>query len=273
MSSIKDLVRKPILKYKDSSQYFDKLHNLYFKDHPIRVGVSEADEHLQSLLDDGFVVLKNYHLKPTISDLKDKLCGIANQIKNNEFSDFESNDVVRYPEDGIYRLRNLPRYLPEMDKFFNDKYLLNLVQAYTHFPIRTTTNYLDYKPDVGIHDVTTTMHMDQWKASVKIFTLFSDVNEQTAPLVYWRKSHKPDMWRRRIDYFNNTGRDEGSGFCPNILVQDMEKVTVTAEAGTVIVADTRGIHRASNLYEGFRLQLVQKFTSDFYPTFMDVMKG
>jgi hypothetical protein len=38
-----------------------------------------------------------------------------------------------------------------------------------------------------------------------------------------------------------------------------EEAEVTGKAGTVILADTRGAHRASNLREGYRLQIVQVF--------------
>ena len=113
-------------------------------------------------------------------------------------------------------------------------------------------------------------HMDSWMSQIKIFTLLNDVNNFNAPMVYWKGSHKDHNWRRNIDYFKFIGDDFGStGTFPPALVREQEndknnpltEFSVLAPAGTVIIADVRGVHRASNLFKGYRLQIVQKFIS------------
>ncbi|WP_125933054.1 hypothetical protein [Kiloniella majae] len=272
-STFINIARSPIKKYKTSEHYFKKLHAHYFKNHPIANGLAQADENLKLLIENGLVILPNYHSVEQINSVRDQIYPYVNAVKTGNKLGIKEQDIVKYEEDGIYRVRGIQNYVNDALPFFNDEYLLDIAHKYTYHPIRSTTGYADYKPDIGVHDGTTTMHMDQWKASIKIFTLLTDIGVSNAPMVYWKKSHKPQPWRFRIDFMNSTGLDQGSGFCPAQLVKNFEKITITGEAGTVIVADTRGIHRASNLLEDHRLQLVQKFTSDFYPHFSSVIKS
>jgi hypothetical protein len=135
-------------------------------------------------------------------------------------------------------------------------------------PFRTVDNYVDYKPDF-VHDYTTIPHFDSWKSQVKIFTPLNEIGDANAPFVYWARTHRDLAWRRRFDYAMWSGDYVGSaGLVPPHVLRDQavlggpdapRETIVTANAGDAIIADTRGIHRASDLRDGYRLQIVQKF--------------
>jgi hypothetical protein len=255
-----------IRKLKTSRWRFDQLRRSYFSQHPMSLPPVTSDPALASLCKDGFVLLTNYWDKNLIKQIHDKALPIAERCRHGEV--FLENATVRYPKDGIYRVQSIDSVIPEVSVLVNDKRLMDIVGRYLGtFTYRTNLNYLDYKPDVGRHDYTTVPHMDTWRSQIKIFTLLVDVKNDTAPLVYWKGSHRDRPWRRDLDYLNFTGSLLGStGTMPPAIVRAQEyleddplqEVTLTAPAGSVIIADVRGAHRASNLYSGYRLELVQK---------------
>lgn len=246
---------------------FERKRSRYFAAHPVFKDHSDlADVTLRDFLDNGVVVLKEYFPRDYIAGLRREALEVARRTAAGEAPECWS--TYAYPDDGIYRIRNIDEVLPAASRVIDDAYLNQLARGYLGFPIRGRGNYLDYKPDIGKHDDTTVPHMDSWISQVKIFTLLSDVTPLTAPLVYWKRSHLDWPWRRDFDFrfFQETSTGT-AGVCPPSLLRsqsgeaaELEKFTVVAPAGSVVLADTRGFHRASNLFADYRLEIVQKFT-------------
>jgi len=240
----------------------------YFADHPVATHLPSANDLLARFLSDGILIVPDFHPQEIIVPLREKLLSMAQAVKAGtqppEWSTYT------YPDDGIYRIRSVETLVPEAKAILDHPTTNRLAHEYLGYPIRHAVNYLDYKPDSDRHDDTTVPHMDSWLSQVKIFTLLSDVTDANAPLVYWKRSQRDAQWRWMIDYFNWLGWDYGSaGICPPHMLREraalpgpngIEKLTVTGRAGTVILADVRGFHRASHLRSGYRLEIVQKFT-------------
>lgn len=227
---------------------------------------SSADPALAMLVEQGFVVVPALHDPLLIRHLHGRLRDIMEQIHRGKR---ESGwDLVVYPEDGIYRLRRVESVLPEANALLDNPRAAAIVQNYLGVPFRTADNYADYKPDF-VHDHTTIPHFDSWKSQVKIFTPLNDIGDANAPFVYWVHTHRDLAWRRRFDYAIWSGDYVGSaGLVPPHVLRDQTAIAgpdapyeaiVTVNAGSAIIADTRGIHRASDLRDGYRLQIVQKF--------------
>ena len=247
---------------------FNRQRQKYFSNHPMNRNKIENCKILKKLFNDGIVVLPKYWDSKMIKKIKTLAMPIAKKLKNNSNS-FDQRTVC-YPKDGIYRLTSIEKKIPITKKILSDHYLDSIVEEYLGKKIKYSANYLDFKSDIGVHDYTTVPHMDSWMSQIKIFTLLNDVNNFNAPMVYWKGSHKDHNWRRNIDYFKFIGDDFGStGTFPPALVREQEndknnpltEFSVLAPAGTVIIADVRGVHRASNLFKGYRLQIVKKFIS------------
>ena len=262
------IVNQPVVVgMRKSRSAFNRLRKRYFASHPIVTKRDAKDPALAELLANGVVVLPRYFDADKIKVIHDKCLAAAKLVR--EGSAPKEWSTVVYPNDGIYRLRDISDVVSECAIIVNDERLLDITHQYLGYPIRGRNNYLDYKPDFGKHDDTTMPHMDSWMSQIKIFTLLNDIDPLSAPLVYWKRSHFDREWRREIDYQHFKESYFGSaGLCPPHVLRDksgektseFEKITVTGPAGTVVIADVRGIHRASNVFAGYRLEIAQKFT-------------
>lgn len=250
-----------------SRPVFNRVRKRYFANHPIEIHQNPNDPVLAELLGNGIVVLPQYFASAKIKEIHEKALAAAKLVRADNAP--KEWTTLAYRGDGIYRLYNVADVIPESQIIIDDEYLLDVTSKYLGYPIRGRANYVDYKPDFGKHDDTTMPHMDSWMSQIKIFTLLNDVDSLSAPLVYWKRSHFDREWRREIDYQHFRASYFGSaGLCPPHVLRDksdeksseFEKITVTGPAGTVVIADVRGFHRASNVFAGYRLEVVQKFT-------------
>jgi hypothetical protein len=246
---------------------FNRVMRNYFSDHCTATPPTTRDPNLRALIENGFVVLPAYHGRERVQAVHDRAFPMLERIRRGDIpADWRTID---YSEDGIYRLLEAGRHFPEAATILKDAYVHSLVAGYyAPKPFKEVSNYVDYKPDL-VHDHTSVLHMDSPMSQIKIFTLLCNVGPHNAPLVYWSKSHYDAPWRRRFDYEFWTGDEVGTtGAFPASMLRKLraqggerapQEVMVTGPAGTVVIADTRGVHRASNLIEGYRLELVQKF--------------
>jgi hypothetical protein len=245
---------------------FDRVRRRYFSEHPMRTKRDVRDPALAELLANGVAVLPGYFDSVLTQKCHDKAFEALELVRQNRAP--EEWETVRYVDDGIYRLKRGEKVVPEIASILDDERLLTITREYLGYPIRGRSNYIDYKPDFGKHDNTTVPHMDSWMSQIKIFTLLKEVSPLTAPLVYWKRSHVDADWRREFDYQHFRATYVGSaGICPPGVLRnrcgpagELEEVTVTGPAGTVVIADVRGFHRASNVFAGYRLEVVQKIT-------------
>jgi hypothetical protein len=245
--------------------YFDRVLDSYVASHPMRAPGAVTDPNLRAFLTDGVVVLPELHDAALVRDVHDRVRTALERVRQGNPD--PSWRTLVYREDGVYRLEDIGSFVPEIRTILDHPYPRSLAHAYLGGQIRTESNYVDYKPDL-VHDHTTQLHMDSWQSQVKVFTLLCDVDDARAPLVYWKGTHRDGAWRRRFDHLFWTGDDVGSaGMFPAHVLRREAKVNpaireaiMTAKAGTAIVADTRGVHRASDLRRDYRIELVQKFT-------------
>lgn len=272
IDTLKSVLRpafSPLLNYWRRRPFrFTREMDAYFRAHCTNAPSDSQDKNLLSLIENGFVVLSGYHDRSRIQLIHDKAYALLEQVRQG--TPPRDARVLDYGEDGIYRLRDVEHHIPEAAAILNDKYLRSVLSGYLQAsPVLAKSDYIDYKPDLK-HDYTSVLHMDSFKSQLKIFTLLSDVTERNAPLVYWSKTHRDGAWRRRFDYLYWLGDFVGThGHVPITSLRELresggpeapQEVKVTGPAGTVVIADTRGIHRASCLIDGYRLEMVQKFS-------------
>jgi hypothetical protein len=228
-----------------------------------------SDPNLAALLENGFVLLPRYYSEATIMPLHDAAHAMLERVRTGQAPD--SWRTLDYGEDGIYRLLDCGAQLPAAKAILENAYVRGLVDAYLNgTPVRAYAEYIDYKPDLK-HDHTSVLHMDNWRSQPKVFTLLSDVGPHNAPMVYWSKTHRDAEWRRRFDFAFWSGDPVGINGCyPASLLRERRaadpsdgprEIAITAPAGSVLIADTRGVHRASCLIAGYRLEIVQKFAT------------
>jgi len=267
ITGAKDLLRplyrrsgaaRAVAAWRRRPQRFERERADYMRSHATAHSSSSADPALASLVEHGFVLVPALHDAQLVRHLHDRLHDIMERVRRGER---ESGwDLVIYPEDGIYRLRRVETVLPETSALLDHSRAAAIVKSYLGAHFRT----VDF-----VHDSTTIPHFDSWKSQVKIFTPLNAIGDANAPFVYWAHTHRDLAWRRRFDYAMWSGDYVGSaGLVPPHVLRDQaalggsdapRETTVTANPGDAIIADTRGIHRASDLRGGYRLQIVQKF--------------
>jgi hypothetical protein len=115
-------------------------------------------------------------------------------------------------------------------------------------------------------------HMDTWKPRLKAFLYLSDVGTDNAPTVYlrgshrgyWRRHAEARIWRYYVTDSSGFAGDESRFFLGTFLPHQVEQLkrdrgytelVCTGAAGTLLVFDGRGLHRASPLNSGERLIL------------------
>jgi hypothetical protein len=277
LSTAKDVLRpvyydtgaaKLVQRWRRRPAAFERERAAYMQHHVTAANDKPSDPHLAALVENGFVLIPALHDRALVQTLHDRIYDLAERVRTGRHD--KEWKTLTYQEDGIYRIRDIEQVVPEARQILNHPLTNGLVRSYLQTAkFRTTGNYVDFKPDL-VHDYTTVPHLDSWKSQLKIFTLLADVGEANAPLVYFAKTHRDGEWRREFDYTMWSGDYiGGGGVVPPHVLRDLHnaggptaprEAMITAPAGSAIIADTRGVHRASNLRAGYRLQIVQKFT-------------
>jgi len=120
-------------------------------------------------------------------------------------------------------------------------------------------------------------HIDTWLPRFKAFLFLTDVSPDNGPLVYVPKSHL-GLWRLRLERDVQKDFVAGDdGYIHSDLAaytgclfphqarrlfgsHDLTPVTAVVDAGTLVVMDGRGLHRATPLRSGRRLMLSSYWT-------------
>jgi hypothetical protein len=109
-------------------------------------------------------------------------------------------------------------------------------------------------------------HFDNWRPICKAFLYLTDVTEDNAPFAYLKGTHRLAPWRRRHDLAYDVQGPSGrfGHFFPQ-EVQDLrqrfgwDELVCTGAAGTLIIADFRGLHRGTPMRSGRRVLLNNTF--------------
>ncbi len=128
--------------------------------------------------------------------------------------------------------------------------------------------YAEFKHAHFVKDANLLLHSDSPFRQIKVFLPLRDITSNNAPFVYHKKSHRFHAWRifkdlLEFSHYNKKYYDSFSAWSDVELSRFAEKFPeladyesiVTAKAGDVIIADTRGVHGGSILLSDYRLQL------------------
>ncbi|WP_329102885.1 phytanoyl-CoA dioxygenase family protein [Micromonospora sp. NBC_01699] len=164
--------------------------------------------------------------------------------------------------------------IPAFAPFFENQLVKDVVRGQLSkqaYPLRRTIGLKKERGDFPTFE--TNYHMDTWKHRTKVFLFVDDVTEENAPMIYLRGSHR-GFWRRWAEYRifrwyrtaenGYAGRDTDlyflGSFWPHEVRQlkadyGFEDLLCVGKAGTAIVFDGRGLHRATPLRDRHRLIL------------------
>jgi Phytanoyl-CoA dioxygenase (PhyH) len=170
-----------------------------------------------------------------------------------------------YP-DVLLRVARADRLVPETAAFFQDPMIESLARA------ATAPRAISYRRELEVRfgkekmNQADLFHFDNWRPIIKAFLYLTDVGEENAPFVYLPGSHNLGSWRRRHEVaFDVDGPSGRFGFFfpqeIRTLTQEhgWRELVCTGSAGTLILADLRGLHRGTPLLSGRRVLLNNTF--------------
>jgi ectoine hydroxylase-related dioxygenase (phytanoyl-CoA dioxygenase family) len=121
--------------------------------------------------------------------------------------------------------------------------------------LRVAQVWLDFPSNAPPTD-TQLWHRDEDDYStLKVFVYLTDVGESNGPFCFVPRSHPRDRDLAELTGYRD--QDEQMAAC----VPRAEWLTCTGNAGTIIIADTRGYHRGLQPRTGHRALLTLQYTS------------
>lgn len=224
---------------------------------PRPVHVNEQERaYLRQLRQDGFVVIDRYWSRADAFALRDEvlphLAGGADvEYPGGAYARFWDR---RAHDEGVRRIYHVERLIPRLQAFRHDPLVLTLARAYYGLPF--FSGVLVYQHNLQSNHNTRGYHVDWFGKEFKAFLYLDDVHEGNGPFTYLRGSHRLYLTRLRRQLNPRHGVSPTS-FEDADLGRALEReVRVCGQAGTLILADVRGIHRGSPQIDGQRSALV-----------------
>lgn len=250
----------------------------------LHIDDKDLQKNLNELSEEGFTVVKNVLSKDELEAINTKIiplaeAEIAEIIKlRTEQNPRVTSKVIKKEEDGLTSLHNLydgvvrvrpiESLIPSIEKLGIKSDIHKICQSYLGGIVSASRFYLDIKGVPDASDSSVTLHGDSYGNICKAFIALEDVTDDNAPFLYFSRSHKQGKWRLFKDLleFSNINSEYHDYFSMYNIISmfkvseedngvDIKPVRVPLKAGDAIIADTYGIHGATDLLSGRRLQL------------------
>lgn len=228
-------------------------------------------ELMASIIEDGVAIIREFLPRNVVQritgDVRPSIEAVADDRYEGPLK------TLRNDDEGLFRLYGVEESLsPRSRAFYESTFIAELADALTATGMHSRDRYLDYKAKIGGRDPNVDYHIDHWKLRFKAFLLLQDVFDDEAPFVYVIGSHREERWRRRWDWGYQHREAAGALLRPEQVQRirrryGFEERVFTGNAGDLILANTRGIHRGTVLKRGTRLQLVNLFAMNGPPDY------
>jgi hypothetical protein len=218
---------------------------------------SEERLHLKAIKEDGYVVINNYWSREKALSLKIQL---EDHLKVGKNVDFENGAYIRFrdntgTDDGVRRIYHVDRIISELAGFKKDPFISKIAKAYYGFPFFSGSLVFQHNLKSTIN--TRYHHIDWFGKQFKPFLYLEDVDEGNGPFTYIRGTHNAYLLRYKKQIFGNGKTESPTSFYEKDVKSVIHnEVQLCGKAGTLILADVRGLHRGSPQLERSRSILV-----------------
>jgi len=200
----------------------------------------EAASVVDQLRRDGIVIIPDYFPIDRLAPLRAEIMPALDRLLAGDGTLRENSWVS--DEYGIARLLKIDKRCETSKAFFNDSFVNTVAKAYVSEDVQSFHRFGEVRATIGAVSSSDIRHFDDWRIRFKAWLLLDDIDEGRAPMVYYKGSHVRRPWRVNHDF--EYYRDGLTG---------------TGRAGTLILADTRGVHRGSPVRTGPRYLLANYF--------------
>ncbi len=219
---------------------------------------------LEQLESEGITLVKNFMDADQIATIRNELAADLQQVVEDRCDD--PTRSLRRPASGMFRLLKADEISPASRSFFEHELPASLAKAYVSPRVSSYQRMMELRNGPGRVSIADTYHFDDWRMRFKAFLYLTDVDEDSAPFVYVKGSHRQDSWRfaEEYRYYRDRKRGPYGHFVPQMVASlkdhyGYEEVSVTGPAGTMILFDARGIHRSTSVRTRDRLVLANYF--------------
>jgi phytanoyl-CoA dioxygenase PhyH len=211
---------------------------------------------LAALRRDGFAVVEEYWDPERTQRVREALESAMGEGGDIDFPEgaYQRTWEDRAYDSGVRRIWHVEKLLPELGETRFDPLVLQIAEAYYGIPFYSGA--LVFQHNLRTNKETRYHHVDGFTREFKAFLYLEDVDKGNGPFTYIRGTHKSHLLRLRKQIVGNR---EGSptSFYPEDLKGSLDdEVMIEGKAGTLILADVRGLHRGSPQQDGSRSVLV-----------------
>ncbi len=206
---------------------------------------SEEQKCVADLRMKGFAVVREYWPQEKALQMRDRL---EAYLVVGKSQDFENGAYLRFWDErgydqGVRRIYHVERLVQELKDFRNDPSILRIAAQYwgsSHY-----SGVLVFQHNTKSNANTRYYHIDWFGKQFKAFLYLDDVDEGNGPFTYLRGTHRNRFLRLKKQIIGNADGSPTSFFESDLgSVLDRE-IKIYGPAGTLILADVRGLHRGS----------------------------
>jgi hypothetical protein len=228
----------------------------------LRPELTQRPELLEELDREGIAIVPDYMPADRIAEM---LAGADEVIRKAQEGELVDRTFTIQP-DIVFRIGKVDELIPATRPFFEDPVIRGVMEAYLSPRVVSFRRELENRFGLSKMAQADLFHFDNWRPICKAFLYLVDVGEENAPFRFLRRSHRDGPWRTRyaieFDAAGHSGR-YGHFFPQEIRALEKEhgweEVVCTGKAGTLILADFRGLHRGTPLRSGRRVLLNNTF--------------
>jgi hypothetical protein len=252
-----------------------RLHRArYFSAAGLRVvpAAERIRDAVEKLDRDGVAVFPGYMDRDVALALGSRLREKAAQVAADSAQ--TEHKVYKYDDIGLIRVLRAEKLDAEAAGFFDDPFIADVAKSYTSENSISWQRMFEVRSSRPVFGPSDLYHIDEaFYFKFKAFLYLSDVTAETAPYTYLRGSHRDAPWRRekgrqilthdiygpdsvygvRGNFFEDRERDYLKAKC------GYEEIVCQGAAGTLILTDTRGVHKATTPVTGGRTMLGHYF--------------
>lgn len=264
---MKKLIQNLIVKYpvlKRNRFYYQVQRYRQYRPCKVDYSLTTRPDILDTLVRDGIIVIDNYLSQETCNSIISELQEAADQVLQGTYKGLYGNVTLKQKAFRIGDVDEVSETAKQ--KFFDDKLITEIAKAYVSKTAFSYRKEADYKLEAGNLLSSDLPHFDDWRHRFKAFLYLTDVGVDNAPFVYYKGSHEQHPWKHK--YHLEYEIDGENGRYGHFFWQEMEEIkekrnyeelVCTGKAGTLILADFRGLHKGTTLRSGKRILLNSTF--------------
>ncbi len=210
-----------------------------------------AAKAVEAITNDGIYVDQNFMDRDEALALGERMRVYLNAIEDGSFA--LDNPVYAPPGAGTLRINRAETLDPACRHFFDDPFVCNVATSVSCANAKKVLR-VDLRRGAGKFSEDDTLHFDDypWGHRIKAFLYLTDVTEDDSPFVYAKKTHNPGPWRddKELDavkrgHVGSWGHYLQLELMYIMATYDLSETVVTGPAGTLLIANTIGLHRGT----------------------------